>query len=206
MIVEANTIIRSLIETTWVLAGLRKDKDAFVKRLAAADYAERKASGNWYTNNPSVTQHVSAKNMAKLRKFIAKLERSNTPLNKLIFSNVAAETRLSELYAIYRHLSHHHAHPSVTAVSIFTSRGPGRDDLNIFWNNEYGLRHIGDTMAYACNTVIGASLAINETIPTDHVAQSLTNAFRIYRRLALASVRKAKRKKADKGWKLRKEA
>lgn len=195
MIVEASTIIRSLIETTWILAGLAKEKDSFVSDLAAADYAERKAHGNWYLATPSATKHISARNMAKMKKFIAKLEKSETPLRKLVLANVASATGLTDLYAIYRHLSHHFAHPSVTAVSIFTIEGPGKNEKSIFWNSEYGLDQMADTLAYACAVMIGASLAVNEVMPTKNVSWELTKAFKAYRKLVTATIQKNKRKK-----------
>lgn len=188
MISEANTIIRSLIETMWVLAGLTKTKQDFVKELASADYAERKAAGNWYLNNPKLTENVTEEAKAQMKAFVEKLEAEEIPLKKLVFHNVAFETGLGELYAMYRHLSHHYAHPSLTAASIFTITGPGEDDKNIFWNQQYGLGSVVDSMGYLCSGMIAAVLAINDAVPTDNVGAEMATAFAEYKRLAALSV------------------
>ncbi len=183
MLVEANTLVRSLIETVWVLAGLTKDKQEFVKQLGSADYAERVAAGNWYMNTPSVTEHVSAENMEKMKAFIVKSQEGDVPLQKLILQNVASDTGLSELYAIYRHLSHHFAHPSLTAAAAFTVKGPSPEDKGIFWSPEYGLQSVGTTLGYMCTAMIGATLTINDIIVTDGVAAALSKAFDTYKHL-----------------------
>jgi hypothetical protein len=184
MVSEANQISRGMIETTAVLAGLHKSKQAFVKELASADYAEREASGNWFLNNPSVTEHVGEENKEKLRKFLDDLEKAEFPIKKLVIGNVAAQTGLNELYAIYRHLSHNYGHASITAVGKFTSTDPVTGAKSIFWAPEYGDLYMDETIGQACSIFFGALLAMDEVLPTDGVAARISSAFEIYKSLA----------------------
>lgn len=184
MVAEANTTVRSLIETMWVLAGLAKNKQAFVKDLAAADYAERKAAGNWYLNNPAMLENVTEEAKAQMKASLEKIEKDEIPIQKLVFQNVAFEAGLGELYAMYRHLSHHYAHPSLTAASVFTITGPGENDKNLFWNAYYGLDSIRETLGYLCSAMIGAILAINDAVPTDGVGGEMAEIFAEYKRLS----------------------
>jgi hypothetical protein len=185
MVVEANTLVRSMIETVWVLASLAKDKDEQVVKLAAADFAERQASGNWYQNNPSVMAHVSDDNKKEMAEFLAELKKPTAvSLDKLNFGNMAAATKLLELFAIYRHLSHFYAHPSVSSVDVFVAKDAvGQPDGRIGWNEDYGLTHLREALQFACTCAIGALLAINEIIPTDNVAHEVTVAHAEYQKM-----------------------
>ena len=184
MVVEANTITREMIETTTMLAGLHRKKQDFVKELASADYAERSAAGNWYLQTPSVTEHVTEENKEKLQKFLDDLENAEFPIRKLFIANVSQKTGLSELYAIYRHLSHHYGHASMTAVSKFAVTEPATGNRAIFWSPEYGRNFVGESLGFLCSTFFGALLAVDEIWPLPGVRERISEAFDIYRRLA----------------------
>jgi hypothetical protein len=184
MISEANQISRGLVETTAMLAGLHKKKQDFVKELASADYAERQKAGNWYLKTPAITEHVGDENKEKLQKFLDDLKKSEFPIETLAIANVAAQTGLSELYAIYRHLAHNYGHASLTAVAKFTSTNPKTGAKGIFWSPEYGKDFVAESIGHACSSLFGALLAMDEMLPTPGIHQRIAEAFELYRTLA----------------------
>ena len=183
MVSEANQVSRGMVETAAMLAGLHRKQQDFVRELASAEYAERRAAGNWYLATPSVTEHVGEENKEKLEKFLKDLDEAEFPIKKLFVQTVTTQTGLEALYAIYRHLSHHYGHASMTSASHFATVNPETGAKGILWSREYGRDHMEQSLGWACSNFFGALLAMDEMLPTPGIRQRIAEAFEAYKRL-----------------------
>jgi hypothetical protein len=163
MLVEANTLSRSLIEGALMLAGIAREKNGFADKMRAADEHQQKSTTQWtlkeFASDFSPEQHGVA--VEKLRR----LAESAMKAKKLNVTDVVETTELQVLYAMYQELSHLYAHPSLPALSHFVEQTPGNPSARLTWSAGYGQAKLPQALQFLCLEMLGACVAFVEIIP-----------------------------------------
>jgi hypothetical protein len=161
MIVEARTLARTCLESTFALVAGVKDDEAFVPKMIAHSMDHRSKAANWLLDRANRDDFLSEASEDKLREFLAKLGDDGETLATFQIIEMARRAQLEDLYIFYRALSGDAAHPTLDALSRYVEDiGPGK--FNIIWGPKSGAAEITDTLLMACSFVFAACVSINE--------------------------------------------
>lgn len=111
MVVEARTLIRGLIESSFCIAALLDQPDKFIEMFQADDAASRKAQATFILAKKIVAE--GSEQHEKLTDLIASIEKG---VKQLPIKEVAELGVLTVQYLAYRVISNDSAHPSATSL------------------------------------------------------------------------------------------
>ncbi|OAJ56900.1 hypothetical protein A6V36_32430 [Paraburkholderia ginsengiterrae] len=178
MIVEARTLARSCLESTFCLAAMECGKEDFANEFRRATLQSRKARANFILKVPDRLQYTDVESADRLRAYAARLNEYPEDLSSLKFEQLAERVGLADMYLFYRQLSADSAHPSIEALCRYIG-----DAGNVKWGPNCDSTEIGDTVNIACHFLIGACAYINDIAQNDEFANSLGAHFTEYKEL-----------------------
>lgn len=120
MTIEALILCRSLLETFFVLNALAEGV-VTPEELASHDSASRKSHANALLNQKNKYENV-APFEATLKEFVSKQDGS---IEIKIYEFARKGSALAAYDGLYRHLSHHAAHPSLSSIDPYIVEMPG---------------------------------------------------------------------------------
>jgi uncharacterized protein (DUF4415 family) len=181
MVVEARTLARTCLESTFCLAAIVKGDSDFTEKMLRDEFANRKKKANWLLSVPERLQHCKPDAMQRLREYVENLNDTWDSLSALGIEEMARTAGLHDLYIFYRELSGDAAHPTITALNRYIVNDEGHEVREIRWGPKCNPSEIADTLNIACHVFIASCAAINEMIPNDEVGRELGDHFRVYK-------------------------
>ena len=116
MSVEALTLARSCLESSFYLAAVSNDQ-GFIDRLISLDTAHKRTVATWLTSPAAAVTELSADQLDKLRGFVDQVKAAPPAAAPITIKGAADMAGLSEIYeTVYRDLSDRAAHPSLNAL------------------------------------------------------------------------------------------
>jgi hypothetical protein len=178
MIVEARTLARSCLESTFCLAAMVCGKEDFADEFRRATLQSRKARANFVLKEPDRLQFTDMESVDRLRSYAEELNKYPENLTSLNFEQLSVRVGLADMYLFYRQLSADAAHPSIEALSRYVG-----DTGNVKWGPNCNSAEISDTLNIACHFLIGACAYINDIAKNDEFARLLDAHFSEYKEL-----------------------
>ena len=183
LIVEARTLARTCLESTFALVAGVKDQEEFVPKMIAHSADHRSKAANWLLNRANREDFLSDDSEAKLRAFLAKQGDDGETLAAFHIQDMARRAQLEDMYIFYRTLSGDAAHPTLDAISRYVD-GIEPGNFNIKWGPNCGAEEITDTVLLSCSFVFASCVAINELTKNETVAADLERLFVRYKDLS----------------------
>jgi hypothetical protein len=124
MTVEAQTLARSCLETSFCLGAVANDVD-FLDQLVHSDTAHKKKVARWLTSRGVNITELSAEQIDKLKGFLENLKSSGVIADPIQMKQAADKAGLTDIYeTVYRDLSDRAAHPSLNSSFAMSSWMP----------------------------------------------------------------------------------
>jgi hypothetical protein len=178
MIVEARTLARSCLESTFCLAAMVDGKADFANEFQRATLKSRKARAEYILMEPGRLAFTDVESADKLRAYAEQLKNHPEPLRGLNFEQIAAKVGFADMYVFYRQLSADAAHPSLEALERYV-----REDNSVRWGPNCEQQEIVDTLNLACHFLIGACAAINDIAKNEAFGSALAGHFSTYKNM-----------------------
>ena len=168
MIVEARTLGRTCLETTFCLAAMVKGNKKFVEKMLYHELYERRAKANWLLNARDRRRFIADISAQRLADYVKDVERSWQSLAKLGFEEMAKQGGMHEMYIWYREMSGDAAHPTVSSLSRYISDDRG-EESEVRWGPNCNAAELGDTLNLICNFLLAANVVFNEVVEDDEI-------------------------------------
>ena len=183
MIVEARTLARTCLESTFALVAGVKDQEAFVPKMIAHAMEHRSKAANWLLGRANRKDFLATTSEEKLREFLAKLGDDGELLATFAIIDMARRAQLEDMYIFYRVLSGDAAHPTIDALDRYIS-DIRVGNFTINWGPRCGAAEITDTLLLTCSFVFASCVAINEHTNDEGCAGELDRLWQRYKILA----------------------
>ena len=178
MVVEARTLARSCLETTFCLVAMIQGKTEFADEFRRASLQSRRGRAQFILKEPDRLAFTDIESVDSLRKYAEQLEKHPEKLSGLKFEQIAEKIGLDDMYLFYRQLSADAAHPSIEALSRYV-----RDDGQMAWGPNCETTEISDTLNLASHFLICACAAVTENRKNDEAAKKLAQLFSEYKKM-----------------------
>jgi hypothetical protein len=162
MIVEARTLTRSCLESTFCLAATVKGDSEFVHKMFLQDLDQRKKAAIWLLKMDHLLEHVEDDAENRLRDLVNKDLDKFSPL---AIEEMARRGDVHNMYFCYRILSGDAAHPTFTALMRYIGDEGNPNNHLIRWGPDCGTEKIRDTVGLSCLSLIIAWATITLTYP-----------------------------------------
>ena len=186
MIVEARTLARSCLESTFCLAATAKGDSEFLHEMFLEDMNSRKKLANWLLRRDHLLEHVEGAAENRLREFVGNLDKDLAKFSPRGIEDMAKRGDIHNMYLYYRILSGEAAHPTFTALMRYIGDEGDQTNLPILWGPDCGTEKIRDTVGWSCLFLILACDAINKVHKNSEAEQELAQHFDEYKRIASA--------------------
>ena len=187
MIVEAQTLARSCLESTFCLAATVTGDSEFVHEMFLEDMNSRKKVAKWLLKTDHLLMHVEGDAEKQLRELVGNLDKDLAKFSSVGVEDMAKRGDSHNLYLQYRILSGEAAHPTFTALMHYIGDEGDQANLPILWGPDCGSKKIRDTVSWACLFLLTACAAINKVHKNSEIEQELARHFDEYKQIASAS-------------------
>lgn len=158
MTVEARTLARTCLETTFCMTAALQVGEAFIDRLLLdAHKHKRTLARNLITVQSE--DELGPAMFARLKDFTNTLPEEGTP-RWLPAKDMADASPISDMYVFYRELSGDSAHPTINALERYFKR-EDNGKLRFTWGWEQDNAEILSTVYYSCIFITVAGVAFN---------------------------------------------
>jgi hypothetical protein len=161
LVVEARILVRCCFENAFWIAGLHADGDRFARKMLQDEMRSRRARGEWVL---STTAELSEEVEKRVREQLRLVKEKWPDAKSLSPKDVALSGLLRDGYLIYSQLSADSAHPTVTSLNRHVGRsevdGEKLIDVVLVAKDD----EIVKTWDWACNTLLGACVGVNEIL------------------------------------------
>jgi hypothetical protein len=176
MIVEARTLARTCLESTFCVCALVKGKAKFVEQMLANEIHGDKSFAQWLLDSRS----VSIEEVASLRKYLQGVKRNSGAggARKISVEEMARQGDVHPLYVWYRELSRDASHPTLSAVYRYTTGTEGHDERRVAWGPNCDSREVAQTISCSCSFLMAACVKVNEIVENGDAGQILYGLFK----------------------------
>ncbi len=176
MTVEARTLVRGCLESTFILGALHDDDYEIVKIMLHADYNSRRTLAYNLSRNAIFRGVVDANTLRNVDS-LADAAAKPCQVPKLSYKELAEKGGMEGLYDIYKQLSADAAHPTVTSLSRHLDPDE-RDTANsVVCGPDGNVSELIDTISLALNILLGACMAFNQTVENPDANDALRAVF-----------------------------
>jgi len=183
MIVEALTLARCCFENAYVLAALKKEGDAFVKDMVAAELHARKGQSLWMLDDPSRLKFVP-EGVERMKKNVDEIRASGKTV-ALDFKDAAERGEIPDFYIWYKNLSWMAAHPSLQSLSRYLGKEEEVGKATLIWGPEGDEKDVGDAMHYCLPAVFGVLLHCTDELGTKNAQEEVSALWHRYKEMAV---------------------
>lgn len=162
MIVEARTLARTCLESTFALAAGTNDQGPFVEKMVSHAMDHRTKAARWMLGREDFADFLKEDGQTKLREFVARVDSEGEPRAVFDAYDMARRGGLGALYIFYRALSGDSAHPTIDALNRYVDDGEGSLGSMVKWGPSCGAGEITETLMMASSFVLAAALTILE--------------------------------------------
>jgi len=184
LVVEARTLARSCLESTFALVAGVKQQDAFVPKMVSHALDARTKAANSMLERARNSDLISDKSQAKLRKYVDEVKAEGEALAAFATIDMARRSGLEDFYIFYRALSGDAAHPTLDALNRYVDNGDADIGTVIAWGPKCGEGEITETLMMACSFVIASITALNELSCNPEVSEEISEAFETFKALS----------------------
>lgn len=160
MVVDARTLVRSIFENLFYIAGLITEGDAFVRQMMEADQASRDRRGQFMLERPSTI--IDVKVRGNLARYLKESRQQNPKPKSLDPKGVAKKGPVLDAYLIYSQLSDDSAHPSIASLNRHVQISG--DELAMRFVPSASVHELCDTLMWACNGMISVCVSCTELL------------------------------------------
>jgi hypothetical protein len=180
-VVEARTLARTCLETTFALVAAVKMDASFIDRMVANEMGSKSKGANWLLNRADRGDYLHPETEANLQAFIDRLKAENEPTGAFGSEDMARRAGLDGLYIFFRQFSSDAAHPMLEALNRYIDNGKGGVGPEIIWGPNCGAGEIADTVILACCFLLTAAVALNEIAEVADIGDALGGHYEVYR-------------------------
>lgn len=162
LVVEARILARCCFENMFWIAGLVRDRDAFVNLMLDDEMKSRQSRGKALFADKVTRTALDSDAEAKLRGWLTDAGKRFPDARYLTPKAVAFGTSVASAYHLYSQLSSDAAHPSIEALD---RHAPG-PEATIDIAPVAKTAELEDTLNLAANAFLGACVGANEMLKT----------------------------------------
>ncbi len=185
-VVEARTLARTCLETTFALVAAVKMDSAFIDRMVANDMGSKAKGANWLLNRADHADFLQPESKADLEAFVGRLKTENEPTGAFATEEMARRGGLDGLYIYFRQFSSDAAHPMLEALNRYVDNGRGDVGPEIIWGPHCGAGEIAETILLTCSFLLTAAVGLNEITSVAGVGDELGDHYDVYKTLIAA--------------------
>lgn len=184
MVVEARTLARTCLESTFALVAGVKAQDTFIPKMVSHALDARTKAANWLLDRANRADFLKADSEEKLREYLAKVEADGETLAAFAIIDMARRSGLEDLYIFYRALSGDAAHPTLDALNRYIDDRESGLAKEIMWGPKCGAGEINETVLMTCSFMFASCVAINELAGQAEIADELAAQWESYKDLS----------------------
>jgi hypothetical protein len=181
MTVEARTLARSCLESSFYLGAVNNDTD-FVDQLINSDTAHKKKVAKWLTSPEAAVTELSEDQIEKVAEFLDHLKSSGAATESIIMRQAAQKARLGDIYeTVYRDLSNGAAHPSLNSLSRHVEQDSGGNVVGLRFGPD--ARDISETILAMTTALFYAISVVASRFPHEVCGSEIDACWEIHKGL-----------------------
>ena len=159
MTIEARTLIRSCLESTFFLGALGNKEYDLIERMLRADVVDKKKLADTLHKTPDFLDIADEDMLASLDQMKQRAA-AHPAAPKIQYEELSKKADMQGMYAIYRQLSGDSAHPTISSLKHYLDPAE-KAIVSVVFGPDANVKEMAATMGLACNVIVGACVAFN---------------------------------------------